>query len=149
MQEYAKQENSATGQILCIDGENAFIDPAQIDTGKGKSTTLQITVKERGLYRLEFTCKAAEGTGELAQIPLSVFQDKKLVETVTLSGADTNWQQKVIEFPIPLFSYTFYVKLFFGMSGMEIKDMKVLMSKSMEEELRQAMLKRKEQNPEE
>ncbi len=149
LQEYAKQENSATGQILCIDGENAFIDPAQIDTGKGKSTTLQITVKERGLYRLEFTCKAAEGTGELAQIPLSVFQDKKLVETVTLSGADTNWQQKVIEFPIPLFSYTFYVKLFFGMSGMEIKDMKVLMSKSMEEELRQAMLKRKEQNPEE
>ena len=71
------------------------------------------------------------------------------METVTLSGADTNWQQKVIEFPIPLFSYTFYVKLFFGMSGMEIKDMKVLMSKSMEEELRQAMLKRKEQNPEE
>ncbi|MCM1040525.1 MAG: glycoside hydrolase family 3 C-terminal domain-containing protein [Ruminococcus sp.] len=149
LQKYAEQENSATGRILCIDGENPLIDTVMIDTAKGKSTTLQITVKERGLYRLEFSCKAAEGTGELAQLPLSVFQDKKLVETVTLSGADTTWQKKIIEFPIPLFSYTFYVKLFFGMSGMEIKDMKVVMSKSMEEEIRQAMLRRKEQSPEE
>lgn len=148
LQEYADREDSATGKILCIDSENDFIDITKIDTGKGKSTTLQITVKERGLYRLEFTCKAAKGTGELAQLPLSVFQDKKLVETVTLSGADTQWQKKIIEFPVPLFSYTFYVKLFFGMSGMEIKDMKVVMSKSMEDELRQAMLKRKEQSPE-
>ena len=69
------------------------------------------------------------------------------METVTLSGADTDWQKKVIEFPLPLFSYTFYVKLFFGMSGMEIKDMKVIMSKSTEAEMRQALLKRKEEKP--
>ena len=147
LQEYVKQEDNATGQILCVEGENPSIDTALIDTSKGKSTTLQITVKERGLYRLEFSCKAVEGTGELAQLPLSVFQDKVLVETVTLSGADTDWQKKVIDFPTPLFRYTFYVKLFFGMSGMEIKDMKVIMSKSMEEEMRQALLNRKEEEP--
>ena len=112
------------------------MDAAAIDTGRGKSTTLQITAQERGLFRMEFLCRASAEASELAQLSMSVFQDKQLAATVTLSGADKEWQKRVVDFPNPLFSYTFYAKLFFGISGMELKDVKIVMSESHEEKIR-------------
>lgn len=141
----AEQENFATGPILKVEMlEEAEVDAALIDTAKGKTTTIQVAVRERGTFRLEFSCRASAGTADLAQLPVSVFQDKQLMETVTLAGSDKEWQRKAVRFPVPLFHYTFFIKLFFGMSGMELKDVKVVMEESMEESIRQ---RAKEQSP--
>lgn len=141
----AEQENASTGPIVKVEMlEEAQVDSSLIDTAKGKNTTIQVAVKERGMFRLEFTCRAAEGTGDLAQLPVSVFQDKQLVETVTLAGSEKEWQTRVVRFPVPLFNYTFFIRLFFGMSGMELKDVKVVMEQSLEEVIRQRIKEHKE-----
>ncbi|MGN0400967.1 MAG: glycoside hydrolase family 3 protein [Acetatifactor sp.] len=133
----AEEEVSATGAIVKTEVfHEVEVDAADIDTGKGKSTTLQITAQERGLFRMEFLCRASAEASELAQLSMSVFQDKQLAATVTLSGADKEWQKRVVDFPNPLFSYTFYAKLFFGISGMELKDIRIIMSESHEEMIR-------------
>ncbi|MCM1194058.1 MAG: glycoside hydrolase family 3 C-terminal domain-containing protein [Butyrivibrio sp.] len=149
LQRCAEQENAEMGVLLKTEmAEEAEIDAALIDTSKGKSTTIQVAVKERGTFRLEFACRASENTADLAQLPLSVFQDRQLAGTVTIAGTDKEWQRKSVEFPVPLFHYTFFIKLFFGMSGMELKDVKVVMVQSMEKELRRQLKERREEAPE-
>lgn len=137
LQRCAEQDMAATGALLKVEMcDEAVIDAGQIDTAKGKSTTIQVAVKERGTFRLEFLCRASAGAADLAQLNLSVFRDKQLAGTVTLMGTEKEWQRKSIEFSEPLFHYTFFIKLFFGMGGMELKDVKVIMVQSMEEEIR-------------
>ena len=137
LEKCAEQENESMGTLLKIEmREEADLDPALIDTAKGKSTTIQVAVKERGTFRLEFFCRASENTPDLAQLSMSVFQDRQLFGTVTIAGSEKEWQKKTVDFPVPLFHYTFFIKLFFGISGMELKDMKVVMTRSMEDELR-------------
>ncbi len=145
LQRYSEEENLSTGRILKVEVQDeAQVDSSLIDTAKGKNTTIQVAVKERGFFRLEFTCRASAGATDLAQLPVSVFQDKQLVETVTLAGSEKEWQTKTVCFPVPLFHYTFFIRLFFGMSGMEIKDVKVVMEESLEEQIRQRMKEHRE-----
>lgn len=149
LQKCAGQENDAMGALLKVEiQDEVSVDPALIDTAKGKSTTIQVAVKERGTFRLEFSCRASESVPDLAQLSLSVFQDKQLSGTVTIAGSEKAWQKKSIEFPVPLFHYTFFIRLFFGMSGMELKDVKIVMTRSMEEELRRKLKERREEMPE-
>lgn len=149
LQKCAEEENAAMGALLKTEMlDEVGIDPALIDTAKGKSTTIQVAVKERGTFRLEFSCRASENTPDLAQLSVSVFQDRQLFGTVTIAGSEKEWQRKTVEFPVPLFHYTFFIKLFFGMSGMELKDVRVVMVQSMEEELRNRMKERREEAPE-
>ena len=137
LQRCAEQDAAVTGALLKVEmSEEAVIDPTQIDAAKGSSTTIQVAVKERGTFRLEFLCRASADAADLAQLNLSVFHDRQLAGTVTLMGAEKEWQKKSIEFPEPLFHYTFFIKLFFGMGGMELKDVRVVMVQSMEEEIR-------------
>ncbi|MCM1189222.1 MAG: glycoside hydrolase family 3 C-terminal domain-containing protein [bacterium] len=145
LRECAEQDSLSVGALLKVEmRDEAAVDTALIDTAKGKTTTVQVAVKERGTFRLEFFCRASAETADLAQLPLSVFQDKQLIETVTLAGSEKEWKKKTVHFPMPLFHYTFFLKLFFGMSGMELKDMKIVMEESMEERIREAIKKRKE-----
>lgn len=149
LQRLAEQEMSVTGNLFKLEiTDEVDVDENWIDKNKGKSTTLEVTAKERGLFRMEFECRACAEAAPLAQINLSVFQDKQLAETVTLAGSDKEWVKKTVHFPDPLFSYTFFVKLFFGMSGMELRNIKIYMTKSMEEETRLRMKIHREQTPE-
>lgn len=149
LQALAGEENSAMGTLLKVEMlDEADVVPEWIDTAKGKATTIQVSVKERGTFRLEFFCRAASTAADLAQMNLSVFQDGKLAGTVTLMGSEKEWQKRFVEFPTPLFHYTFFIKLVFGMSGMELKDVKVVMVQSMEEEIRRKTRERREETPE-
>lgn len=124
---YAEQENTEVGTMIKLELEDEVnVDPALIDTAKGKATTLEVAVRLRGTFRLEVTCRASASAAPLAQLPLSVFQDRLLMGTVTLSGAEKEWQTKTVDFPTQIFLHTFYVKLFFGMSGMEIKEIRLV-----------------------
>lgn len=124
---YAEQENTEVGTMIKLELEDEVnVDPALIDTAKGKATTLEVAVRLRGTFRLEVICRASASAAPLAQLPLSVFQDRLLMGTVTLSGAEKEWQTKTVDFPTQIFLHTFYVKLFFGMSGMEIKEIRLV-----------------------
>lgn len=143
LQRIAEEESAVSGKVYNIEmtEAEASINPAWINTEKGRSTVFQVTVKERGLYHMELTYRASADSTDLAQIPLSVFQDKQLAEMISLAGSQKEWKTSIIKFPNFLMSYTFYAKLFFGMGGMEIKECKIVMSKSYEEEILQGRQK--------
>ncbi len=124
---YAAKEENATGPIIKVrvDDEPGFVEPARIPTDKGSRATLEVAIKNPGYYRMELVCRASAETSELGQLSLSVFQDRQLVETVTLTGADKEWCTRVVEFPNEPFGHTFYVGLFFGMGGMELRELKL------------------------
>lgn len=129
---YAEQEENATGPILkvWVDENPGFVEPAQIPTDKGSKVTLEVTVKNPGYYRMELVCRASAETSELGQLSLSVFQDKQLVETVTMTGAEKEWTSRLVELPNEPFGHTFFIRLFFGMGGMELREVKLSQKES-------------------
>jgi beta-glucosidase len=132
----------------CISAEEAaffdavrlnILDELSIDTSsmrkeKGSINVFSITLKERGVFQLQFTCRSTIAN-ELAQIPVSIFLDKDLVKTITLTGKDTEWRTEKIDLG-PFFNYSFYLKFYFGQGGMEVSECKLTMTKSVEEEIR-------------
>ena len=95
------------------------------DTGKGSTTRLQITVKDRGWYQLELTCRVRKGLSLLAQVPVSVTVNHTLLETVTLTGDDTDWKTAVMKYSVRIPGTTFLLKIFFAQSGMEVRELKL------------------------
>ena len=131
LREYAAQEETATGEILKVNvgDEPGYAEVSEICTEKGTSVTLEITIKEPGWYSMDFTCRASAETSDLGQLSVSVFQGKQLVETLTLTGADKQWVTKRVDFPDAPFGHTFFARLFFGMGGLEIKEVKISLRK--------------------
>lgn len=122
--------------------EENVLSGEELDRTKGAVNLISVSVKERGMYQLSITCRAAEEEGELAQIPLTVFADKEMIGAVTITGADKVWKTYVIEQMPPVYRNMFYLKLFFGQGGMEIKEVRLTMTMSLEEQIRAAMASR-------
>ena len=74
---------------------------------------------------MELTCRASADSPVLAQMPVSVFQDRMLLDTISLNGTEKEWTIKTVEFTGPDLWDTFFIKLYFGMSGIEIKELKI------------------------
>lgn len=123
LQEIAASESKISGTVLALDMEGAelAIPVEKIDTAKGSTAILQIAFEKKGRFRLDIECRASAESPELAQIPVSIFQDMTLVETISLTGAQKEWVKYSVELPNVPFNNTFFVKLFFGMSGMELR----------------------------
>ncbi len=113
-----------------------LVDVNGINTARGKTTMISAAIRERGLYKLRFTLRAAEGLGSLAQIPMSVYKGKELAGQITLTGADNEW--RTVEISLSPCLVTFFLKLYFAQAGMEIKSMEIVMVKSLEEQIRKA-----------
>ena len=74
----------------------------------------------------------ADNQPDVAQLPMTIFQDKMLVKTVTLTGMDKEWQTLKLEL-FPSFIGNFYLKFYFAQGGLKIKSAKVTVTKDMEE----------------
>ncbi|MBQ8822079.1 MAG: glycoside hydrolase family 3 protein [Lachnospiraceae bacterium] len=109
------------------------IPVSAINPEKGVSSFVQLCLKERGYYRLEMICRVVSDN-ELAQVPVSVFRDRDLLKTITLSGEESTWKTESISFECS-FAYNYTMKFFFGQSGMEIQSIKIIQEKSIEQEL--------------
>jgi len=132
LQECITEEEEAMFSMQRLEvTDKAEIDPSQMNTRKGNSSTFQVIINEMGRYQVSLTCRAS-GESSLAQIPLSVFVDNKLVKTTTLTGADTQWRTEKIDFG-PVMGSTFSIRFYFGQSGMEVKECSIAMTMSMEE----------------
>ena len=62
---------------------------------------------------------------------MSLFLDKDLAKSVTLTGADTQWQ--TIELVHPSFVNSFFLKFFFGQTGIEVGRVRMEMIETREE----------------
>ena len=104
-----------------VDGRGD-VDPALIDTSMGKNNFFEVTLKDKGHYQVEITCRITPDTVGAAQMPMSVFADKKLVKTIALTGTDREWEKRVMEIPWLIDKDKFMIKIFFCQSGIEIKE---------------------------
>lgn len=124
----AEEEEVINGSVISVqlDG-HAEVDPAMIDTSIGKNNLLQVETKNTGRCQLEITCRISSDIIGFAQLPMSIFCDKQLVTTITLMGADTEWETRIVEFPEPIQQNNFNIKLFFRQSGIDIKNFSIVM----------------------
>ena len=133
--EVVSEENGGALPVQIIEMEDTLvIAPEKIVTNKGADNLFQIVLKTRGTYQISVTCKA-NAVSDIAQIPLSIFIDKKLEKTITLVGEDKEWATTTFEVG-PFFNNNFYLKLYFGQTGMEIKDVVVSLKESYEERIK-------------
>lgn len=111
--------------------EDGVLDPSAVNTARGSTSVFEVGINEMadGTYRssekkqhyhLRMRVKAAEGTPELAQIPVTVYKDREIAGTISISGKEQEWKDVDIQLPDSVVVNAFQVKLFFGESGMEI-----------------------------
>ena len=142
--EFEGAENITRSLECTVDGETT-IAGTELDHAKGGFNLLSVSIKERGMYKMSITCRAAASEGELAQIPVTVFKDKDILDTVTITGADKEWKTYEVDLQL-CFNTSFYLKLFFGQGGMEVQEVKLTMTMSCEEQIRAAMAARGSEN---
>ncbi len=116
---------------MAVAEETVCLPVEQIKTGKGSSVTFELNIRERGIYRLELDCRIV-GQGSLAQIPLTLSQDKQIVKTISLTGEDKEWRTEEVILH-PSFHNTTFLKFFFGQGGMEIREARLTLQESLEE----------------
>lgn len=117
-------EESLAGRILqriqVFDG--CALDVSELTTRKGSAASYILDFPKKGKYRFTFKMKSEAGT--LAQMPMSVFVNNHLIQTVTITGTDGKWVEKQVDADI-FASLESYLKLFFGESGIEIGEIRV------------------------
>ncbi len=89
----------------------------ELSTKKGTGAVYQLYFPQKGRYELVFQMSST--TGPLSQLPISVFLNNTLQQTVTISGTEG----KVVEHAVTLAirqDGERYMKLYFGESGIEM-----------------------------
>ena len=108
------------------------LDASQIKVEKGETTAFVLTTTKKCLMEMEIVMRA-DNQPDVAQLPLSIFQDKMLIKTVTLTGMDKEWQ--TLRIPMnPAFLSNFYLKFYFAQGGLEIKSVKIFRTKDLDKE---------------
>ena len=108
------------------------LDVNDITVAKGATTSFVITTTRRCLMDLELVMRADKNQPDVAQLPMSVFQDKMLVKSHTLTGMDKDWQTVTINLH-PAMVGNSYLKIYFAQAGLEIKSAKLKKTKDLEE----------------
>ena len=117
-----------------VDEKGTVLDAALIRTGRGETTVLSVGTPRRGKVLLELEVRAV-AESPMAQLPFSVFRNRELVRSVTLTGADSTWQEFSFELLEP-FNYFYAVKLYFSRRGLELRNIRLRLTENLEEELR-------------
>lgn len=105
-------------------------DVSLIGLEKGQNTRFGVSVKERGMYALELTLRSTD-QNDVSQLPISVFQDRNLLGTLTLTGAQREWETFTLK--VPSFSGNFYLRFFAAQTGLAMKSCKLKLEQSFEE----------------
>lgn len=113
------------------------LDPKDFEIEKGSTTAFVLTSPKKCLMELELELRA-DNQPDVAQLPVSVFQDKMLVKSFTLTGMDKEWKKVKIEL-IPAFMSNFYLKFYFAQGGLEIKSAKITITKDIENEFKRGI----------
>ena len=125
-----EEERSGGAAVSVLVEKSCEIPADKIVTGKGSMNIIEVQIKERGTYLLEAEVRS-ELDNALAQIPMSVSIGSHAIETVSLSGAETEWKKISVELP-SVMSFTFYLKIFFALGGMGIRSVRLSLLESQE-----------------
>lgn len=94
------------------------VDVSKIGLKKGDTTQFTIALKEAGLYHMHLTLRS-EDSNDVSQLPISVFRDRELVQTITLNGSQRDWQTFELEVGG---MNTFYLRFYVGQEGLGVKE---------------------------
>jgi beta-glucosidase len=122
---------------VVVDQDVTELDVNDIKVGKKSTTVFVMTTPRRCSMDLELVLRA-DNQPDVAQLPLSIFQDKMLLKTVTLTGMDKEWQTVTASL-YPAFIGNFYLKLYFANGGLEIKSARLVKTKDLEEEFKRGL----------
>lgn len=113
-----------TKSLEWVVNDASVIVGTEIATLKNDLNLITLKIEETGHYRLELICRARKEEPELAQIPLTIFRDRQVLDSFTLIGSQKEWTTFSIDELDLTFKNNCYLKLYFGQSGMEIKEMR-------------------------
>lgn len=99
----------------------------ETDTSRGSSYVFGLDVTKIGLFEIELTAKSA--LGELAQMPVTIMRGGIPACVLTWNGTKGEWVTKKNEQMIT--SKYEVIKLYFGESGLELKDIKFIFKKEL------------------
>ena len=91
---------------------------------KGVRSTFALQFPEQGEYVLKLTVRS-NTQSELAQLPITIFEDEIFLTTISLTGADKEWQ--TVDVPLgEIKKDAVKLAFFFGQGGMEIAECEVV-----------------------
>ncbi|MDO4617340.1 MAG: glycoside hydrolase family 3 C-terminal domain-containing protein [Lachnospiraceae bacterium] len=148
----ASKEEGALGTVIPVEvpafipeNENWIaIDPSLVDSAAGKNSTLLISVTERGTFEAEFVCRASETLSDLAQLSVSIFKDRDMLEMISLSGEQKEWKRFIIDLGEPAYQYTFTLRMYVPQSGLEIRSLRIRQTGSREAEMLEQLKQERE-----
>ncbi len=126
-------DDGDVGEIYYAEGGadgRVELDTSVIRLEKGQNTRFSVTVKARGLYEMKLTLRSTDAN-DVSQLPISVFQDRNLLGTVTLTGSERDW--KIVTMNVPAFSGTFYLRFFPAQTGLAIQSCTLELKTTLEE----------------
>ncbi|MDO5416222.1 MAG: glycoside hydrolase family 3 C-terminal domain-containing protein [Lachnospiraceae bacterium] len=104
-------------EIAVEPGRTYCLDAANLSTQKGTSAVYRVTFSEIGVYQLSMRIKS--DAGDLAQMPVTVFGNNHLLQTVTINGTNGEWVTKTVDLNV-FNALDWHLKFYFGESGIEI-----------------------------
>ncbi len=116
----ADEEDGNCGEISYYESDaegNIVISGEGWETKSGTSIVLGIDAGRMGLYDLEITVKS--DLNPLAQLPLTLYFDNKLKETIALRGSEGEWITEKRDFGV-IFGKNHYIRLYFGAAGLVV-----------------------------
>ena len=126
-----EEEQSSPVDIKVHVGKTCEIPADLIRVEKGIMNTIEVQAGERGRYLLEMELRSGVDN-DLAQIPMAIHIGSHYIDTVSIQGSQKEWKKIAVELP-SMRSYTFYLKFFFALGGMEIRRCRVSLLEQREE----------------
>jgi beta-glucosidase len=121
--EMTKEEESTESFIESgIVKDELYLDVTNIKTDKGSSVTFAVQIPREGIYTIKVKMKSE--SGEVSQMPLSLFINNHIIGTVTINGTKGEVIEREVSFKV-VTNVNNYIKLYFGESGIEIVEIKV------------------------
>ncbi|WP_029231621.1 glycoside hydrolase family 3 protein [Butyrivibrio sp. VCB2006] len=132
-------EDMALQEMIDVlaDKDITELDPKDIKMEKNATTVFVLTAPRKCTMDFELVLRA-DNQPEVAQLPLTIFQDKMFLGTFTLTGMDKEWQTIKVSL-FPAFIGNFYLKLFCPNGGLEIKSARLIKTKDLEEEFKRGI----------
>lgn len=117
----ADEEDGNIGEIAYYkaDENGCIVIPGtDWETKNGTGIVFGIEADKIGFYDLEMTVKS--DLNPLAQLPVTVFYDNQLKETISFRGSEGQQVTEKRDFGV-IFGKNHYVKLYFGATGLEVE----------------------------
>ena len=125
-------EGDVSGEMYFAESDennHIVLDVSKIDLEKGHNTQFSVTPRERGLYTMRITLRSTD-SNDVSQLPLSIFQERNLLGTITLNGSEREW--KTVELNVMGMNTT-YLRFYPAQTGLELKSCELELKQTMEE----------------